>query len=148
MVTVPGMDAQEHYRADHGSYIAAVRRRIEMRDIRVTPAMVATSGDGRREATLVLRPDDSAFAARLPAEASVSWDEDNGWSMLVCQGPLASHVHKGLGVLPDPEDVAVWVAVLLAHPELTPSREDHPFRDHSVPDPAFEAQLSRYAPGA
>jgi hypothetical protein len=38
--------------------------------------------------------------------------------------------------------------VLLAHPELTPSQEDHPFRDHVVADVAFEDELARYAPDA
>ena len=148
MVTVTGMGAQEHHRADHGPYIDAVRRGIEIRGIRVTHATTVISRDGRRQATLVLCPDESAFAGRLPGEASASWDEDNGWSMLVRQGPLANHVHKGLGVAPDPEDVAAWAVTLLAHPELTPSYEDHPFRDHRAQDPAFEAQLARYAPGA
>jgi hypothetical protein len=147
MATVLGMSAQEHDLAGHEHYIAAVRRRIEACDIGVTAATVTTAGDGRREATLMLRPDDSAFAWRLPAEASVTWDENNGWSMLVRQGPLANHVHKGLGVLPDPDDVAAWAVILLAHSGLTPSREDHPFRDHRVRDPEFEARLARYAPG-
>jgi len=142
------MSAKEHRWADHAPYIAAVCLGIETRDIHVTDAQTSTSGDGRREATLTLRPDDAAFPERLPGEASVSWDEDNGWSLLVCHESLASRVHKGLGVLPDPEDVAAWAVVLLAHPELTPSYEDHPFRDHSVADPSFEAQLARYAPGA
>ena len=60
---------------------------------------------------------------------------------------LLSPVYKGLSVLPDPDDVASWVVVLLTHPELTPSREDHPLRDHAVEDPEFEAQLARHAPG-
>jgi hypothetical protein len=139
--------AQEQNRADHAPYIAAVRRGIEARDIRVTDVQVVTS-EGRREATLTLRPDEDAFAERLPREASASWDEDNGWSMLVCHESITSHVHKGLDVVPDPEDVAAWAVVLLAHPELTPSYEDHPFRDHSGTDPEFEAQLARYAPGS
>lgn len=142
------MGAQEHRRADHSPYIAAVRRGIETRDVRVTDVQTTTSGGGRREATLTLRPDDAAFAERLPGEASASWDEDNGWSLLVHHESLASRVHKGLDVVPDPEDVAAWAVVLLAHPELTPSHEDHPFRDHSADDPGFEARLARYAPGA
>ena len=113
-----------------------------MADVRIT----ASSG-GRREATLLLRPDEAAFAERVAAEASAVWDEEDGWSLAVGGAPEASRVHKGLGVVPDPEDVAAWVEVLLAHPELTPSREDHPFRDRSVADPGFEAQLARYAPG-
>ena len=141
------MRAREHRRADHAPYIAAVRRGIEARDIAVTDVTAATSGDGRREAALTLRPNEAAFAERLPGEASASWDEDNGWSLLARHGPLAGRVHKGLDVVPDPGDVAAWAVVLLAHPELTPSRQDHPFRDHCVVDPDFEARLARYAPG-
>jgi hypothetical protein len=49
---------------------------------------------------------------------------------------------KGLGVVTDPEDVAAWAVVAMAHPELMPGREDHPFRDHSVADVSFEARLA------
>jgi hypothetical protein len=147
VVTVSGMSAQEHDQVGHASYIAAVRHRIEASDIRVTAMTVTTSADSRREATLTLRPDASAFAAQVPAEASVSWDENNGWSMRVRNGQLANDVCKGLEMLPDPADVAAWAVTLLAHPELTPSYEDHPFRDHRVHDPGFEARLATYAPG-
>lgn len=147
-VTVVAMGAREQHRADHGPYISAVSRSIEAHAIRVADVSATTSGDGRREATLTLRPDENAFAERLPGEASARWDEDNGWSVLVREGPLANQVHKGLGVLPDPEDVATWAVALLAHPELISSYEDHPFRDRRVADPEFEARLARYAPAA
>src|SRR5258708_33580142 len=146
MATVAAMGVQEHRRADHAPYIAAVGRALEARDILVADVTVTRSGDGRREATLLLRPDENAFAERVPGEASASWDEDNGWSLLVQHESVASHVHKGLGVVPDPDDVAAWAVALLAHPELTPSREDHPLRDHCAPDPDFEWLLAGYAP--
>jgi hypothetical protein len=41
------------------------------------------------------------------------WDEDNGWSLTVGDERLGAAVHKGLDVLPDPEDVAAWAVVLL-----------------------------------
>jgi hypothetical protein len=140
------MDAPEHSRADHAPYITAVRRRLEARDLRVAEMAVTISEDGRREATLWLRPDQDAFAERVPGEASASWDEENGWLMVVRQESLTSQVHKGLEVAPEPEDVAAWAAVLLAHPELTLSRDDHPFRDHRVADPVFEVLLTTYGP--
>ena len=145
-VTVASMGTQEDPRADHAAYVAAVCRSIEARDIRVTDVQVRTSGDGRREASLALRPDEDAFAERVPREATANWDEDNGWSLHEAGRPPASQVYKGLSVLPDPEDVAAWAVVLLTHPELTPDRVDHPFRDHRVADPGFEAELSSYAP--
>jgi hypothetical protein len=104
--------------------------------------MVTTADDGRREAALLLRPDESAFAEPVPGEAWASWDECDGWSLLVRDDAVTSDVYKGLGVLPDPGDVSAWAVTLLAHPEVTPSREDHPFRDHSVADPEFEVQLA------
>jgi hypothetical protein len=141
------MKVQGH-ETGHAPYIAAACRAIETRGILVADIRTTASGGGRREATLLLRPDEAAFTKRVPAEASATWDEDDGWSLAVGGAPEASRVHKGLGVVPDPGDVAAWIEVLLAHPELTPSREDHPFRDHSAADPGFEAQLARYAPGA
>jgi hypothetical protein len=81
--------------------------------------------------------------------ATVTWDEENGWSMAERRGQESTGtlgpVYKGLDIVPDPEDVAVWVEVLLSHPGVTPSREDHPFRDSFIDDPAFEEQLSRYS---
>lgn len=130
----------------HAPYIAAACRAIQTRGILVADVKTAASSGGRREATLLLRPDETAFTERVPAEASATWDEEDGWSLAVGDASEASRVHKGLGVVPDPEDVAAWIEVLLAHPELTPSREDHPFREHSAADPGFEAQLARYAP--
>jgi hypothetical protein len=140
------MTAQGH-KTGHAPYIAAVYRAIQTRGILVADVKTTASSGGRRAATLLLRPDEAAFTERVPAEASAAWDEQDGWSLAPGGAPEASRVHKGLGVVPDPEDVAAWIEVLLAHPELTPSREDHPFRDHSVADPGFEAQLARYAPG-
>jgi hypothetical protein len=61
----------------------------------------------------LLRPVEAAFAERVPGEASASWDEDNGWSMVVRQESLTGQVHKGLEVAPGPEDVAAWVVALL-----------------------------------
>ncbi len=138
-------------RADHAPYIAAVRRDLEERDVRV--AEVSVTGHGsRREAKMLLRPVEDGFGEQVVVGAFVTWDEENGWALAASQDSarLAAGVpwHMGLGVLPEPAEVAAWVAVLLAHPEATPSREDHPFRDHLIGDPEFEAQLARYAPGA
>jgi hypothetical protein len=135
------------HQTGHAPYIAAACRAIETRGILVADVRTTASSGGRRKATLMLRPDEAAFTERVPAEASATWDEEDGWSLAAGGAPEASRVHKGLGVVPDPEDVAAWIEVLLAHPELTPSREDYPFRDHSAADPGFEAQLARYAPG-
>jgi hypothetical protein len=143
------MGATGRDRADHASYISAVRRRLEAREVHVIT--VSLSGhSGRRTALLLLGPDDAAAITETGfRDATVTWDEENGWSLAARRDTEAiaagDPVYKGLGVIPDPDDVAAWAVVLLAHPELTPSREDHPFRDCSVHDPAFEESLARYA---
>jgi hypothetical protein len=136
--------------AGHAAYINAVHRCLRERDVSVS-ATLPVSSHGPRHAALHLRPDSDAFAGPVSQEAFLAWDEENGWSLGLRRDPatlaILNPVFKGLSVLPDPDDVASWVVVLLTHPELTPSREDHPFRDHAVEDPEFEAQLARYAPG-
>jgi len=139
------MGVHEYRRADHGPYIAAVAGSIEGSGIRVANVAAVISGDGRREAVLLLWPDESAFAWRVAGEVRASWDEDDGWSLLAREESVVSLVYKGLDVLPDPEDVAAWVMTWLTHPGVTPSREDHPFRDHGVTDPEFEARLAEFA---
>ena len=93
--------------------------------------------------------DPTAVTETGSGDATVTWNEEDGWSFAARRDAAAiaagDPVYKGLGVVPDPDDVAAWVVVLLAHPELTPSREGHPFRDRSVDDPAFEGSLARYA---
>ncbi|MGH3305852.1 MAG: DUF6292 family protein, partial [Streptosporangiaceae bacterium] len=122
---------------------------LEAREVQVIT--VSLSGhDGRRSALMLLGPDDPAAATETGSgDARLTWDEENGWSLAARREAEAvavgDTVYKGLGVVPDPDDVAAWVVVLLAHPELTPSREGHPYRDRSVRDPAFEGSLARYA---
>jgi hypothetical protein len=143
VVMVSAVDATRQ--ADPAPYIAAVCRDLEARGVRVADTMVWAARDGRREALLLLQPDEAAFPVAVPGRVRARWNEEDGWSILVGDEPTGSAVYKGLGVVPDPEDVAVWAVVAIAHPELTPSREDHPFRDHSVKDDPFEARLAGYA---
>jgi hypothetical protein len=136
--------------AGHSAYVGAVSSRLQEYDVRVS-TILPISSRGPRKAELRLRPDPDTFVDPVPHEAFLYWDEENGWSLGLRRDPstlaILNPVFKGLSVLPDPDDVAEWVTVLLTHPELTPSREEHPFRDHAVEDPEFEAQLARYAPG-
>ena len=144
VVTVRGMGAERHVRADHGPYIQAVCAGIEARDVRVDGRDTGMSPGRGRTARLTLRPELEAFAEPVPAEAVAFWDEENGWSLQAGPQPEGGQVSKGLAVLPDPADVAAWVVVALAHPELTPSYENGPLRAHGVADPGFEARLARY----
>lgn len=135
--------AGEQVGADHGPYIRAVRDALGARDIRVAEAGIDIAGRHGRTAWLAVRPEQEMFAERVPAEAHVWWDERNGWSLRTLSGPLENLISKGLDVLPGPEDVAAWVLVALAHPELTPSYEGE--RAYRLPDDEFDARLARYA---
>lgn len=134
-------------RLDHVPYLEAVGRALEARGVLVLAIVSGTGSDGRREATVTMRPGRTAFPSFPFFEPVASWNEEDGWSLVANREPAESPAYKGLEVVPAPDDVAAWVVVLLAHPEVTPSREEHPFRDHSVPDPGFEAELARYAAG-
>jgi hypothetical protein len=133
---------------DHSAYIAAVCHQVEAQDISTVDVRIGVSPEGRREAAMRLKPGDSAPVDQVPLDVSVSWDEEYGWSLLARYDSIppvpGSPVHKGLTVLPDPDDVAAWIIVLLARPDVTPSREDGPYRDCSSADPAFEVQLAHY----
>jgi hypothetical protein len=148
--TVADMNPDGIGRADHGPYIAAVRRQLEARGIRSSDIRVSRR-DGRRATALLvaLADADNVIGAGATSDASLYWDEEDGWSLRARPDAgdpgSADPVHKGLSVVPEPADVAAWVVVLLAHPELTPSREDHPFRDHLARDQGFEELLARYS---
>ncbi|HEY1619264.1 MAG TPA: DUF6292 family protein [Streptosporangiaceae bacterium] len=143
------MDSDDSGRADHGPYVAAVRRQLEARGIRVSDIRVSRR-DGRRATALLVALADADSTGAGACDASLYWDEEDGWSLRARPdaGDLSSAapVYKGLSVVPEPADVAARVLVLLAHPELTPSREDHPFRAHLMQDQGFEELLARYSP--
>jgi hypothetical protein len=137
-------------RADHGHYVAAVRRQLEACGISASDIRVCRQDGRRATALLVALTDADGVSGASTSDASLYWDEGDGWSLRTRPdaGDLSSAapVYKGLSVVPEPADVAAWVLVLLAHPELTPSREDHPFRDHLMQDRGFEELLARYSP--
>ena len=70
----------------HAPYIEEVRRLLESRDLVVT-VVSATSRGGRREAVLLLHPDRAAFAEPVTGDASLTWDEENGWSLTTRPDP-------------------------------------------------------------
>src|SRR6266436_9196316 len=67
--------------AGHAAYIEAVRRCLEAREVQVIT--VSVSGhSGRRTALMLLGPDDPAAGTETGSgNATVTWDEENGWSL-------------------------------------------------------------------
>jgi len=149
MVTVTDVAGRQLHQADHGPYIAAVGQALESRDVQVTEAAVTISGNGRREAMLMLRPDEESFAADVPEALGVRWDEDSGWRLDAGgQTTGTGTFREGTGVLPGPDAVAAWVVVVLTYPALGAPGNVTQFRRHGDADPGFEARLARYAAGS
>ena len=68
-------------RSRHAPYISAVRRCLEAREVRVITVSLSGHG-GRRSALILLGPDDPTAATETGSgDATVTWDEENGWSL-------------------------------------------------------------------
>ena len=145
---VASVGREQRDRADHAAYISAVIGALQSREVRITEATVTTSETGCREAILLLRPDEDAFAAESPEELAALWDEDHGWRLNAGYPTTSSNSFwEGTEVLPAPDAVAAWVIVTLTYPALAAAHEQVQFREHSATDPGFEARLAKYAPG-
>jgi hypothetical protein len=73
--------SEQRDRADNAAYISAVIGALQSREVRMTGATVTISETGCREAMLLLRADEDAFAAESPEELAARWDEDHGWRL-------------------------------------------------------------------
>ena len=140
-------------KADHRPYIETVRVALLLRDIRVGAATFNT-GRVRSAAMTLLAPDDDfdepwhhTFTSAQFVE--LRWNEEEGWSLLALHPADAALLptiwHHGFAVVPPPDKVCTWLALLLTMPGVTGSREDGPYRTHQRADPAFEAALAAYA---
>jgi hypothetical protein len=146
-------DPSQPAHADHRPYIETVRVALLLKDVQVGNAVYST---GRvRAATMPLAaPDDDAddpwhFTFASTQFVELHWNEEDGWSLLAlhaCGDALLPTIwRRGFGVLLQPEEVAVWIDLLLVMPSASASREDGPYCSHQTHDPAFEAALSAYA---
>jgi hypothetical protein len=139
---------EQRDRADHAAYISAVIGALQSREVRTTEAAVTTSETGCREAMLLLRADEDAFAAESPEELAARWDEDHGWRLNTGSATTSGSSWEGTEVLPAPDAVAAWVVVVLTYPALAAAQEQVQFREHGVIDPDFEARLAKYTSGS
>ncbi|KWX05861.1 hypothetical protein TH66_00560 [Carbonactinospora thermoautotrophica] len=146
-MTATELPTGHHERADHRPYVDAVCAALEAQEIGVGTRW--TSATRLREATVRLAPDPEETAFGEAEEVLLRWTEEAGWFLVaptVHEGQcLEFPWYMGFGVLPDPDEVAVWVDTLLIRPDLTPSREDGPYRRHTDYDPEFEQALRSYA---
>lgn len=83
-------------------------------------------------------PTDSALLARRHLKAS----DLRRVLKLIRRGRRA--VDKGLCVVPEPDDVAIWGGAACSS-RFGAYRDGNPIQDRSVRDPAFEGSLARYA---
>ena len=139
--------------ADHRPYIETVRVALLLRDIRVGAASF-NPGRVRSAAMTLLAPDEGfdehwhhTFTSAQFVE--LRWNEEDGWSLLALHPADAALLptiwHHGFAVVPAPEKVCTWLALLLTMPGVSSSREDGPYRTHQRRDLAFEASLAAYA---
>lgn len=136
--------------APHDGYIAAVHAALADQDIAVE--YVVLDREPLRSATLYLSIDEDDFDSPFlqAEELLMRWTEEDGWILIapvLQENGVMTRApwHHGFSVLPDPEEIATWAAILLSRPDLTISREDGPYRGRRDNDPGFENALLRYA---
>ena len=139
--------------SDHRPYIETVRVALLLRDIRVG---AASFNPGRvRSAAMTLPAPDEEFDEpwhRTFTSAQfveLRWNEEDGWSLLALHPAEAALLptiwHHGFTVVPPPEKVCTWLALLLTMPGISGSGDDGRYCTHQHSDPAFEASLAAYA---
>lgn len=139
-------------RADHQAYIEAVRVALLLEDIQVGDATFNT-GTVRTARMTLLPPDDDfdeswhhTFATA--EQVDLRWTEEDGWSLSVLHRSddkrLPTIWRPGFGAVLPANEIRTWLAVLLAMPGVSPSREDGPYRSHQTDDPELEASLAFY----
>jgi hypothetical protein len=145
-VTLAAVGGWNQFVSDHEPYIAAICSALARRDIDISEVALINA-ERCREAAVTLTPDQSAFDCSLPDQAAAFWDEISGWSLIVHRADIETEYWEGTQVLPEPDAVAAWVAVVLTHPGLELARDRVCFRDKDVADQAFDAELARYPTG-
>jgi hypothetical protein len=142
-ITLAAVGGWDQFASDHEPYIAAVCAALARRDIKVAEAALLNA-DRCREAAITLAPDQSAFACPLPDQIAAFWDEISGWSLIIHRADTDTEYYEGTQVLPEPDAVGAWVAVVLTHPALELARNQIRFRAKYAADPAFDAKLAMY----
>ncbi len=145
-VTLAAVGGWDEFVSDHEPYIAAVCSALAQRDIPVTEVGLINA-DRCREAALDLAPNQGAFTQSLPDHAAAFWGEVSGWSLIVLRAEMETEYFEATQVLPEPDAVAAWIAIVLTHPGLVLARDRVCFRDKAAADPAFDAELARYSTG-
>jgi hypothetical protein len=143
-VTLAAVAGWDQFVSDHEPYIAAVCSAFAQRDVQVSEVALINA-ERCREAAITLAPDSSAFDCSLPNQVAAFWDELAGWSLVVHRADIGTEYWERTQVLPEPDAVAAWVAVVLTHPGLELARDRVCFRHKDVADPAFDAELARYS---
>lgn len=143
-ITLAAVGGWDEFVSDHEPYIATVCTAFGRRDIGVTEVALINA-DRCREAAITLAPDQNAFTYALPDQIAAFWDEISGWSLIVHRADIETEYYEGTQVLPEPDAVSAWVAVVLTHPVFELARDQVRFRSKDVADPAFDAKLATYS---
>ncbi len=135
-------------RSDHQPYVQVVVEEIEEIGLAVLGHAVPGRPPAVRTAVVTLAVPDSGPYADEDEDIELAWDEAFGWVLRLPAEAGVSNWFMGEDLVPSPGRVARWVDMVLAHPGMTPSREDGPQRLPESDDEAFETRLSAYAASA
>jgi hypothetical protein len=124
----PGAAAERSPTA-HAGYVRQVAATLA--DHGIDTDNLEISARQKRTASMKITERDPFGAIGKNAEwIMLHWDEGNGWSYQV-QYPgdklPRGRVFFGFSAVPVPGQIATWLTVSLAHPEIEPNHEDGPF---------------------
>ena len=127
--------------ASHEAYVRKVVTALADRGIRADDVQ-AVAETPRRAWMTVSEVEPLGTHWQAARWVRLRWDEDRGWSWQVLyssEREPRSPIFFGVSAVPAPDAVADWMLVSLAHPEVTPNRQDGPL---TTPD--LDARLRGY----
>jgi hypothetical protein len=142
MAADPAEEAGSRSTAAHEAYVRQVVTALAAREIDVTDLEIS-AGRTRAASMKVVEREPFGPMGRDAEWITLRWDEREGWSYQVQypdDGLPRGRVFFGFSNVPAPFQIAAWLTVGLAHPEIEPSHEDGPFET-----PDLEEILRAYA---
>jgi hypothetical protein len=144
----------EQDRTDHRSYIDAVVGELEALGIKTDGLVGIALGESRRAMGIRLEGevfwDNPRFENTIYAD--VEWDEEVGWTLHITHelGAARGYGHGryglGLGLVPEPADVALYVEKVFRTEGYSLYDRGHERRRAVDHDPELEAALAAHHP--
>lgn len=115
--------------ATHEGYIRQVTATLDRQGIEVSELTI--SADQTRSASMkITEREPFGEMSRNAERITLRWQEREGWSYQV-QYPEDDYrrerIFFGFSAVPEPSQIAAWLTVSLAHPEIEPNHNGGPF---------------------